>query len=67
MLQFGMDISRTGSVDMFFVVKWFAAESGNPESCCALDTVETEYSCQGLETDMPMIGWDKDMLWNGNA
>lgn len=61
----GMDNSFTGSVGMFYVGKWFNAGPDHPKSCCALDSVATEFSCQGLEIDMPLIGWDDDMLWNG--
>ena len=50
---------------MFYVGKWFNEEPHHPKACCALDTVATEFSCQGLEIDMPLIGWDSDMLWDG--
>ena len=63
--QYGMDNSFQGALGMFYVGKWFNAEADHPKSCCALDTVATEFSCQGLEIDMPLIGWDNDMLWDG--
>ena len=63
--QYGMDNSFQGSLGIFYVGKWFNAEADHPKSCCALDTVATEFSCQGLEIDMPLIGWDNDMLWDG--
>lgn len=63
--QWGMDNSFQGALGMFYVGKWFNAEPDHPKSCCALDTVATEFSCQGLEIDMPLIGWDNDMLWDG--
>ena len=25
----------------------------------------TEFAIQGLELDMPIIGWETDMIWNG--
>ena len=64
--QWGMDNSFQGALGIFYVGKWFNAEPYDPKSCCALETVATEFSCQGLEIDMPLIGWDNDMLWNGS-
>lgn len=61
----GMDNSFQGALGMFYVGKWFNEDAHHPKSCCALDTVATEFSCQGLEIDMPLIGWDSDMLWDG--
>jgi DUF2075 family protein len=29
--------------------------------------VATEFACQGLELDFPIVGWDTDLLWTGNA
>lgn len=60
-----MDNSFQGALGMFYVGKWFNEEAHHPKSCCALDKVATEFSCQGLEIDMPLIGWDSDMLWDG--
>ncbi len=64
--QHGMDNSFYGALGMFGVGKWFNEVADHPKSCCALDVVATEFSCQGLELDMPLIGWDNDMLWNGS-
>ena len=63
--EYGMDNSFQGALGIYYVGKWFNAEPDHPKSCCALDTVATEFSCQGLEIDMPLIGWDNDMLWDG--
>ena len=63
--EYGMDNSFQGALGIYYVGKWFNAEPDQPKSCCALDTVATEFSCQGLEIDMPLIGWDNDMLWDG--
>ena len=43
--------------------KWYVAPVTDPKSCCALREVVTEYGCQGLEIDMPIIGWGNDMKW----
>ena len=47
------------------VAKWFNAPADDPQSCCALKDVVTELAIQGLELDMPIIGWETDMIWNG--
>ena len=43
--------------------KWFNAPADDPKSCCALKQVVTEFGVQGLELDMPIIGWESDMIW----
>ncbi len=42
------------------VVKWFSNKGSNYRIKRAI----SEFQCQGLEIDMPIIGWGKDMLWN---
>lgn len=63
--DYGMhnDFKSTRNVN---VAKWFNAPSNDPQSCCALTAVVTEFAIQGLELDMPIIGWETDMIWNGN-
>lgn len=65
--NYGMDKSFEGSLKIKDVGKWFTADRKHPKSCCALTSVATEFSCQGLEIDMPLIGWDDDMIWNGSG
>lgn len=62
--DYGMynDFKSTRNVN---VAKWFNAPSNDPKSCCALTDVVTEFAIQGLELDMPIIGWESDMIWNG--
>jgi DUF2075 family protein len=61
-----MDNSLYGAIGNYSVGKWFNAEADDPRSCCALEKCATEFSCQGLEIDMPLIGWDSDMMWSGH-
>lgn len=37
----------------------------SPNSCCQLKEVATEFACQGLELDFPLIAWGSDLTWNG--
>ena len=62
--DYGMhnDFSSTRNVN---VAKWFNAPANDSQSCCALSDVVTEFAIQGLELDMPIIGWETDMIWNG--
>lgn len=48
------------------ISKWFNSEPSESGSCCQLNIAISEFDCQGLEIDMPIIGWGVDMLWNGN-
>ena len=62
--DYGMhnDFRSTRNVN---VAKWFNAPYNDSQSCCALSDVVTEFAIQGLELDMPIIGWETDMIWNG--
>lgn len=47
------------------VAAWFNGKPSDPESSCALNVTISEFDCQGLEVDMPIIGWGDDIKWNG--
>jgi hypothetical protein len=42
---------------------WFADPPESAFSCCAFRDTATEFQCQGLELDMPIIGWGHDLWW----
>ena len=44
---------------------WFNAPPGDPSSCCRMQTVATEFACQGLELDFAVLAWGSDLLWDG--
>ena len=46
---------------------WFSDDPDHPGSCCQLDSVATEFACQGLELDFPIVAWGDDLTWNGVA
>lgn len=48
------------------VAPWFNQVTSHPDSCCALRVAVTEFDCQGLEIDMPIIGWGEDAKWVNN-
>lgn len=47
------------------VAGWFNADPDSPKSSCALKVAISEFDCQGLEIDFPIIGWGKDLDWDG--
>ncbi len=46
---------------------WYDAPKDHPQSCCALDSVVTEFGCQGLELDLPIVAWGADHRWDGGS
>lgn len=46
---------------------WFADPPDSKYSCCAMRDTATEFQCQGLELDMPIVGWGDDLLWTGSG
>ena len=49
------------------VARWYNEGSEHPESCCALTQPVTEFGCQGLELDLPIVCWGEDMRWTGSS
>jgi len=45
---------------------WYNAPRDDPRSCCNLTDVATEFSSQGLELDLALLGWGSDFLWTGD-
>ncbi|ABR49132.1 conserved hypothetical protein [Alkaliphilus metalliredigens QYMF] len=46
---------------------WYNYGLDNELSCCKMNKVATEFACQGLELDMPIVCWGEDMLWQGTS
>lgn len=47
------------------VAAWFNTAPWEEGSCCQLRVAISEFDCQGLEIDMPIVGWGTDMVWAG--
>ncbi|WP_298830102.1 DNA/RNA helicase domain-containing protein [uncultured Planococcus sp.] len=60
--RFGVDTSFQGTSNVN-IAKWFNEDPLNAESGCSLKTVATEFSCQGLELDFPIVSWGEDLVW----
>lgn len=63
------DLKRYGIGPAFRpdVAGWFNADPGNSRSSCALSVAISEFDCQGLEIDMPIIGWGQDLQWGNKG
>jgi hypothetical protein len=46
---------------------WYNSDPSDQNSCCILETVVTEFGCQGLELDFPIVCWGNDLIWDGKA
>ena len=44
---------------------WYNDPPDSRNSCCQLSEVATEFACQGLELDMPIVCWGDDLKWDG--
>lgn len=63
--NFGVDNSwRTTS--RLKVARWYNDPPSQDSSCCALEATVTEFSCQGLELDLPVVCWGEDYAWTGS-
>ena len=45
------------------VGEWYNDPPTSHWSCCELHDVATEFQCQGLELDYPIVGWGRDLRW----
>jgi hypothetical protein len=45
------------------VARWFNDAPESERSGCQLDQPLTEFMCQGLEVDLPVVCWGSDMVW----
>lgn len=49
------------------VATWFNKKPSEVGSCCELKITIAEFDCQGLEIDMPIVGWGSYILWDGSG
>lgn len=62
--KFGVDNSFMATSRMN-VAKWYNAPPDDEKSCRQLERPVTEFGCQGLELDLPIVTWGEDFLWTG--
>ncbi len=46
---------------------WFSDPPSAMASCCQLNSVATEFACQGLELDFPIVAWGDDLVWDSGS
>ena len=49
------------------IARWYNASPDHPEASNALVQPVTEFGCQGLELDLPIVCWGEDYRWNGSS
>jgi hypothetical protein len=64
--RFGVDNSYMATSRMN-VAAWFNAPKGDPKSATALLQPVTEFGCQGLELDFPIVCWGEDYRMEAGA
>lgn len=64
--NYGVDNSYNATKQTrIFPAKWYNESVNSDLSCCSLKQTVTEFGCQGLEIDMPIVCWENDFIWNG--
>jgi hypothetical protein len=58
---------RTARHPYWYYGQWFEAAPTDPHSGCQLDMALSEFGCQGLELDLPLVCWGPDCVWDGLA
>jgi len=60
LLAFGVDNSFQ-TTKQLRVGPWYNADPDEPDSCCRLREVATEFAAQGLELDLAILAWGTDL------
>jgi DUF2075 family protein len=63
--KFGVDTSWPATKRVKYA-QWYNNGPGEPGSGCNFEDVVTEFGCQGLELDMPLVAWGADLMWTGH-
>jgi hypothetical protein len=64
--SFGVDNGYMATSRMR-IAKWYNAPPHDPASSCALTQPVTEFGCQGLELDLPVLCWGEDVRWQSGS
>lgn len=59
--------SQNPKVKKTDIVRWFNDIPLSNASCCKLTSSQSEFDVEGLELDMPIIGWYEDLQWVNGA
>jgi DUF2075 family protein len=61
--KYGIHVSYTFTSKLK-IGEWYNENPKSHWSCCALHDVATEFQCQGLELDYPLVCWGRDLRWD---
>lgn len=65
MQHYGVDNRYAAtSIRNMDIAAWYNDPPQSSKSCCSFHQVVIEFSCQGLELDLPILCWGPDMAWN---
>lgn len=64
--RFGVDNSYMATSRMN-IARWFNGRRGDPLAATALERPVTEFGCQGLELDTPIVCWGEDLRWEAGG
>jgi hypothetical protein len=59
----GIRVART---PYWYYGEWFEAPPADSRSCCRMNLAVSEFGCQGLELDLPLLCWGPDLTWDGS-
>jgi hypothetical protein len=62
--RYGVQVSRH---PFYYYGQWYQAPPDDPRSSCRMEIAVSEFGCQGLELDMPLVCWGPDLLWEDNG
>jgi hypothetical protein len=54
------------SMQRISIGSWFNDPPDSVKSCCSLQLPTTEFQCQGLELDLPIVCWGDDLFYSKN-
>lgn len=63
--KYGVDSSWPATKKVKYA-RWYNNPRGEVGSGCNFEDVVTEFGCQGLEVDMPIVAWGNDLTWAGH-
>jgi hypothetical protein len=55
---------RVARHPFYYYGQWFDDPPSSPRSACRLDLAVSEFGCQGLELDLPIMLWGPDIVWS---
>lgn len=58
---------RTAPNRFYYYGPWFEDPPTSPRSACRLDLAISEFGCQGLELDLPIVLWGPDLVWGSGG